>query len=50
MPYFGALITMCLITGRSWVYTVSFGVVLVVTVAVAARSLRRVAGGRQAVP
>jgi hypothetical protein len=41
VPFFSALITLCLITGRSWVYTTSFGVILFVTVAIATKSVRR---------
>lgn len=41
VPFFGALIALCLITGRSPVYTASFAVVLVVIGAVAMRGLRR---------
>lgn len=43
VPFFTALITLCLLTGRSWVYTTSFVVILVVTAGIAVRSLRRAA-------
>ncbi|MEU4622090.1 hypothetical protein AB0G04_19270 [Actinoplanes sp. NPDC023801] len=41
MPSFGALIALCLITGRSWAYTTSFAVILVVIVAISAKSMRK---------
>ena len=40
IPFFGALIVLCLITGRSWVYTTSFAVILMVIVAISAKSVR----------
>lgn len=44
VPFFGALIALCLITDRSPVYPVWFGLVLLVIVAAAVRSLRRGSG------
>ena len=41
VPFFGALIVLCLITGQSPGYTVSFVVVLLIMAAVAMRSLRK---------
>ncbi|MEU4692413.1 hypothetical protein [Actinoplanes sp. NPDC023714] len=41
VPYYGGLILLCLITGRSWVYTISFGLVLAAIVTLAVRGLRK---------
>lgn len=44
VPFYGALIAMCLITGRTTVYTVAFGLILFGIVAVAIWNLRHRAG------
>ena len=41
VPFFGALLTLCMSTGRSWAYTLSFALGLLVVVAVALRNLRK---------
>ena len=42
VPFFGSLILLCLATGRSWGYPVTFGVVLAIMATAAANSLRGV--------
>jgi len=41
VPFFCALIVLCVSTGRSWVYSISFTVVTFTLAAVAIRNLRR---------
>jgi hypothetical protein len=41
VPFAGVLLVVCLSTGREWAFTVFFGLLLVIIVAVAVRSLRR---------
>ena len=48
VPFYSALITLCLITGRSWWYTTSFSLIMLAIVAVALRSRRRSTGASTA--
>lgn len=41
VPFYGGLLAFCLGTGRSWSYTVSFGVILVIVVLIAVARSRR---------